>query len=176
MITTMKTPQQSHYHNLPYLGCAHDYLDEISENIDDFSVLKQFTIDELTVLSRYLQCYAAPRGYYLYEQGQPADHLIIVLSGEVKIAHLDTPALSKNCSAGVTLGSEMFAEGHHWEASCITTQPADFAVLDQHGFNQMLMHSPRLANQFLLAMMQAIVGTIHATAQQSISKESILLS
>lgn len=166
------------YQNIPHLGSANHYLDEISDNIDQFGLLRHFNTGELTVLSRYLQCYAAPRGYYLFEKGQTTSHLVIILSGEVNI-ETDNDALSVDngdLGVGTTIGGEAFTEHHQWGVSFITTKPTDFAVLTRENLNEILMHSPRLGNQFLLAMVQSMVVRIKSMQQQTGVDSELILS
>lgn len=172
---TMERSKINQYQNIPYLGCASEYLEEITDNIDQFSIFMQFNDQELRVLAQHLHCYAAPRGYLLFEQGQLSDQLIIILSGEVKIqsAHNET---TKLLSAGSVFGSESFVDQHEWNASCMVNKPIDFATINQDGLNAILMHNPRLGNRFLLAIMQSMVVKIRAIEQHVDQKTELLLS
>lgn len=171
----MEKPTNKHYQNIPYLGCASDYLEEITDNIDQFELFRQFSQQELLMLARHLHCYAAPRGYLLFEQGELSDHLIVILSGEVCVKEAE--AIDKRVfRAGATMGSEAFVDKHEWGASCSVSKPTDFAVLNREGLNAILMHSPRLGNRFLLAIMQSIVVKIRAIEQDADHKAELLLS
>ncbi len=171
----MEKPTNNRYKDIPYLGCASDYLEEITDNIDQFELFRQFSQQELLMLSRHLHCYAAPRGYYLFEQGELSDHLIVILSGEVSVKEENNPNI-RLLGVGATIGSETFVDQHQWGASCSVNTPTDFAVLDREGLNSILMHSPRLGNRFLLAIMQSIVVKIRAIEQDEVHKAELLLS
>lgn len=171
----MENPIDNRYQNIPYLGCASDYLEEITDNIDQFELFKQFSEQELLMLSHHLHCYAAPRGYLLFEQGQLSDHLIVILSGEVSVKEAGVSDV-RVLGAGASIGSETFVDQHVWTTSCTVSKPTDFAVLDRKGLNAILMHSPRLGNRFLLAIMQSIVVKIRAIEQDAEHKAELLLS
>jgi len=141
------------YRNISYLGCAGEYLDEIVENIDQVTLLQTFSLEEVKVLCHYLHCYAAPRGYFLFEEGQQADHLILILSGSVSIAD-KTIEDKLEFSIGATLGESALVDQQPWNASCITIAPTDFAVLTRQALNEMLVNHARLGNKLLLALMQ----------------------
>lgn len=172
----MENSAIQHYSNIPYLGCASHYIEEINDNLEQYRLLKQFNHQELSLLLRYLHCFAAPRGYTLFEKGDLADHLIIVMSGEVKISENTnaTPDQCKQFGVGTTIGSDAFIESHKWDVSCIAHKPTDFAVFSKASLNEILMHSPRLGNQLLLAMMQSMAVKIR-TFQQDAGQDSELL-
>ena len=150
-------------------------MDEIADNIDQFELFRQFSEQELLMLSRHLHCYAAPRGYMLFEQGELSDHLIVILSGEVGVKDTGSSKI-RVLGLGATIGSETFVDQHQWTTSCSVNKPTDFAVLDREGLNAILMHSPRLGNRFLLAIMQSIVVKIRAIEQDATHKAELLLS
>lgn len=145
------------YRNISYLGCAGAYLDEIVENIDQVTLLQTFSLEEVKVLCHYLHCYAAPRGYFLFEEGQQADHLILILSGGVNITEKNGKTGVEDTiefSVGATLGESALVDKQPWNASCITIAPTDFAVLTRLALNEMLVNHARLGNKLLLALMQ----------------------
>ncbi len=141
------------YRNISYLGCAGGYLDEIIENIDQITLLQTFSLDEIKGLCHYLHCYAAPRGYILFEEAQQADHLILILSGGVSISdqHMEDKL---EFFVGATLGESALVDQQPWNASCMTISPTDFAVLTRESLNKMLVNHARLGNKLLLALMQ----------------------
>ncbi len=171
----MEPPKNNRYQNIPYLGCTSDFLEEIADNIDQFELFRRFSPQELLMLSRHLHCYAAPRGYLLFEKGELSDHLIVILSGEVSVKE-NNRSKARVLGAGVTIGSETFVDQHQWGASCTVNKPTDLAVLSKDGLNAILMHSPRLGNRFLLAIMQSIVVKIRAIEQDADHKAELLLS
>lgn len=170
----METPNKNRYQNIPYLGCATEYLEEITDSLDQFSLFMQFTAPELQVLTSHFNCYAAPRGYLLYEQGDVSDHLIVILSGEVGV--ITSGAEKYLLGPGAILGSDSFIDQHQWNTSCIVNKPTDFAAFNKEGLNTLLMHNPRLGNRFLLAIMQSMVVKIRAMEQETDTKAIRLLS
>lgn len=167
------------YSDLTYLGCAESYLEEILDNIDQVSLLQTFNTNELKVLSHYLHCYAAPRGYMLFEQGNLADHLIILLSGKVTLHYpsLDgVDSQNKSYGIGTALGASSLVERQAWKASCSTDVPADIAVLSRDSLNQILVHNPRLGNKLLLALMQVMATELRDNIAKHYDNESVALN
>lgn len=145
------------YRNISYLGCATDYIEDIWENVDQIDLLHSFSYDEVKAVCRYLHCYAAPRGYILFEPDNQADHLILVLSGGVRL--IETKAHgeeSTDCKLGSALGESALVDQQPWHASGVTIMPTDFAILTRKALSEMLVNHPRLGNKLLLALMQSI--------------------
>lgn len=148
---------QNIYANISFLGCASEYIDEIWENIEQIYLLHSFSHDEVKAICRYLDCYAAPRGYILFEPQSQSDHLILVLSGSVSVSEVHGGVEeSTEFDLGASFGESSLVDQQPWHASCVTMMPTDFAVLSRHSLNEMLVNYPRLGNKLLLALMQKI--------------------
>jgi len=157
------------YRNISYLGCAGSYLDEIIENVDSVTLLHSFNFEEIKVLCHYLHCYAAPRGYFLFEEGQQADHLILILSGGVSVTEKNMKSSIEDGLAftvGATLGEAALVDQQPWNASCQTIAPTDFAVLTREALNEMLVNHARLGNKLLLALMQKMAFRLRHTSEE----------
>ena len=145
------------YSNISYLGCASEYIEDIWESIDQIDLFQTFTLDEVKAVCHYLHCYAAPRGYMLFEPEYQADHLILVLSGGVSVTEVrDGVEDSMEFLLGATLGESALVDQQPWHATCVAMVPTDFAVLSRQALNEMLVNYPRLANKLLLVLMQKI--------------------
>jgi CRP/FNR family cyclic AMP-dependent transcriptional regulator len=145
------------YSDLTYLGCAESYLEDIVENVDQITLFQDFSLDEIKAVCHYLHCYAAPRGYILFEEGEMANHLIIVLSGDVVVNQLnnkDGADEAIDYGLGATLGEFSMVDNQPWNATCLTKVPTDFAVLNRQSLNEILAYYPRLGNKLLLVLMQ----------------------
>lgn len=153
--------------NVTSLGCGSDYIEDILESIDQIELLQTFSLEEVKVVCRYLQCYAVPRGYLMFEPNDVADYLIVILSGSVRVtAVLESSGLEdvQDFFVGTTLGESTMMDGHAWMATCEAIEPTDFAVLSRKSFNDMLIARPRLANKLLLRLLQKVAFRLHCAA------------
>jgi CRP/FNR family cyclic AMP-dependent transcriptional regulator len=64
---------------------------------------------------------------------------------------------------GSSLGEMSLIDGERRFANCIATEPTDFAVFTRADLNEMLLRHPRLANKFLIKLMQILVGRLRTT-------------
>jgi len=158
------------------LGSAVNYLDEITDKIELFGLLREFNKQELTMLAAHLDCYAVNRDAYLFKKGALADHLIVIMSGEVRLEYDQGGSDHIHYGVGTTIGAEAFVEDHKWGASCMACKPTDFAVFSKASLDQVLMHSPRLGNRFLMAMMQSMMVRVRSIQKVSGKESELILS
>lgn len=143
------------------LGSADQYEDEIYEIINDIKLFDNFSFEEVRVLCRFMQCYAAPTGYKIFGEGESGGHLILILTGSVEVVKSrskfkDDKKLIGQMGVGSTLGEMSMIDGCPRFVSCITTMPSDFAVLTRDSFNDVLIHMPRLGNKLLITLLQTM--------------------
>lgn len=157
------------YPELESLGNAEGFLDDILENIDYIKLFDSFSPDEIKVLCHFMQCYAAPRDYSLFEEGDEGDFLLLVLTGKVSVIKVVPGHGVKQIAevgTGASLGELSLIDGRPRFASCITSVPTDFAVLRRESLNELLMHYPRLANKLLLVLLQIMTVRMRETSDR----------
>ena len=154
------------YSDLEYLGGADRYVDEILEIIDKIRLFEDFTVEEISALSRHMSCYAAPRDYQLLSEGENGDYLLLILTGSVEIfKSIDNQTVQKiaEATAGATIGEMSMIDGLTRSASCVTTTPTDFALLSRQAVNEILVYMPRVGNKLLLVLLQMLAARLRET-------------
>jgi CRP-like cAMP-binding protein len=150
------------------LGTAKDYANEFIEAVQTGTLLQGFSRQETILFSEYLQCFGVPRHSTVLREGDPGDFLIILITGEAVITkrHDDVDKVVYTIKPGDMIGEMSLIDGLNRFASCVTTQPSDFAVLNAANFNAMLADHPRLSNKLLLRMLVMSTTRLrHATNQ-----------
>lgn len=137
------------------LGTARDFVDEFIEALKKQPVMHHFSSQELTLLAEYMDCFGVPRKSTVIHEGDEGDFLAILVTGE---AHIVKREDAEEAVIGVIKPGELFGEmsmidGLERFASCVTSEPSDFAVLTRQRFNSMLADHPRLGNKFLLMLL-----------------------
>jgi CRP-like cAMP-binding protein len=157
------------YEDITNLGKADTFVEEILEIIDNIKLLDHFSVDEIKLLCRHMQCFAAPRNYKLIQEGDIGDYLILVLSGSVEV-YKNIPNVGNKkiaeVTAGVTLGEMSLIDSQTRFASCITLLPTDFAVFTRESMNEVLIEMPRLGNKFLLVLLQLMAQRLRDTCDR----------
>lgn len=157
------------YLDIESLGNAEGFLDDIMESLDCIKLFEGFNSDELKVLCHFMHCYAAPRDYVLIEEGSHGDFLLLILTGTVRVIKTASVHGVKEIAevgAGTSLGELSLIDGRPRFAACITSVPTDFAVLTRDALNELLIHYPRLANKFLLVLLQMMTLRMRETSDK----------
>ena len=153
----MTTPQQKPFAELEDLGGAVDFVQEIQEILKTQSIFEGFSAQESALLCEYMECYGAPSRSTVLREGDRGDFLIIILTGHISVVKNDGHGESKaiaQVGPGDFLGEMALFDDQPRFASCITTEPADFAVLTRSALNDILIDHPRLGNKLLLTLLQ----------------------
>jgi CRP-like cAMP-binding protein len=154
------------YENLDYLGKADAYVDDVYDVISKGPLFEDFSRQEIAALCQYMHCFAAHRDTPLLNEGEDGDYLLIILSGKAvvrKIAPNGKQVDLAIANPGATLGEMSLIDGQHRFASCIAVDPTDVAVMTRDSLNDILITHSRLANKFLIRLLQILVVRLRDT-------------
>lgn len=166
------TPRPPLYADLDYLGAASGYADEVYEVISKGPLFEEFTHQEIEALCQFMHCFAAPRDAVLLQEGDAGDFMLIILSGSADVHKMNPQGQSMDIATvgpGTSLGEMSLSDGERRFASCITTEPTDFAVMTRADLNEVLVMHPRLANKLLIKIMQILVCRLRHTGNRLLS-------
>ena len=137
------------------LGTVRDFVEEFIEVLKKQATMRHFGSQELTLLAEYMDCFGVPRYSTVIHEGDEGDFLTILITGEAQILKYDgtEEAVIRTISPGELVGEMSMLDGQSRYASCVTSEPSDFAVLTQQKLNEMLADHPRLGNKFLLMLL-----------------------
>ncbi|MFM2276134.1 MAG: hypothetical protein RL211_2006 [Pseudomonadota bacterium] len=139
------------------LGTVSDFVNEFIDAVRNQPVFEGFSRQETTMLSEYMECYGVPRGSTVLREGDEGDFLAILVTGKAVIfkshGRPDEKVVRK-LSPGALFGEMSLIDGQKRFASCVTTEPSDFAVLSRDNLNAILADHPRLGNKFLLMLLK----------------------
>jgi CRP/FNR family transcriptional regulator, cyclic AMP receptor protein len=145
------------------LGSAAGYVDEIYKVVRALALFDGFTVSEYTKFCDYMECYSALRGETILNEGDEGNFLIIVLTGQVDVVKNDDAGarrLVARVGPGSFLGEMSLMDGRARFASCVATQPTDFAVLTRDMLNTIMIEYPSLANKVMLLLLQLMNGRL----------------
>ncbi len=145
------------YPTFEHLGSATSFVEDILEIIDSIALFDDFSREEIELFCSYMTCYGAPRNTCLLGEGEQGGHLLVIFTGQAKIIKRDVDDSEKLVGIvgpGAMLGEMSLIDGQPRSASCITTEPSDFAVLTRDNLSEILLNSPRLGNKLFLVLLQ----------------------
>lgn len=151
------------------LGKATRFAEEIHEVIDHAPLFDELSFQEIEALCEFMVCYAAPRHSLLMREGDSGDFLLVLLTGQVNVAKLSEDGSERSIAIvgpGAALGEMSMIDGQERFATCISTEPVDFAVLSRKALNDILVTTPRLGNKFLLLLLQLMAKRLREASVQ----------
>jgi len=139
------------------LGTVSDFVNEFIEAVKNQPVFEGFSRQETAMLSEYMECYGVPRDSVVLREGDEGDFLAILVTGKaviLKSRGKPDEKVVRRLLPGALFGEMSLIDGQKRFASCVTTEPSDFAVLSRDNLNAILADHPRLGNKFLLMLLK----------------------
>lgn len=146
-----------------HLGSASGFVEEIHDVVKTLTPFESFTTPECGALCNYMECFGAPSNATVLREDASGDFLIIILTGKVDVVKSygpDDRKIVAHVGPGGFIGEMSLVDGQHRFASCVTTEPTDFAVLTRGGLNAILVDHPRLGNKLLLVLLQLMTSRL----------------
>lgn len=171
-VAMSETTGQQLYQDIDYLGSASAFAGEMLATLNKGSLFDEFYQYEIEELCEFMHCFSAPAGTVLLKEGEEGDHLIIVMAGKVEVHKHDLTGKVQGIAAvgqGSVLGEMSLIDGEHRFASCIAVEPTLFAVLSRTDLNEIMALHPRLANKFLIMLLQMMVSRLRDTGMRAFS-------
>ena len=157
---------ETSFPELEDLGSASAFVEDIEEIVRGLSIFDGFSRQESALLCEYMECFGARSQSAILRESEAGDFLVIILTGGVKIVKHHAQggdALVCRLGPGDIVGEMSLFDGRQRFASCITTEPTDFAVLTRSSLNDILVDHPRLGNKLLLIMLQSMTARLRDT-------------
>ncbi len=98
-----------------------------------------------------------PAGATIFREGDPPDHLYIVLEGAIDVTHRGR--IIESIGPGDALGVVSLLDGKPRTASAIVSEDAKLALIDRKNFRYMVEAVPH----FVWYVMAELVGRLRAT-------------
>ncbi len=139
------------------LGTVSDFVNEFIDAVKTQPVFDGFSRQETAMLSQYMECYGVPRGSVVLREGDEGDFLAILVTGRAEVLKSygsRNEKLIRQLEPGALIGEMSLVDGQRRFASCVTSEPSDFAVLSRDNLNGILADHPRLGNKFLLMLLK----------------------
>lgn len=149
--------------DLLHLGSATGFVEEIHDVVKALDLFEGFTLSDYSVLCEYMACFAAPGHATILTEATAGDFLVIILTGSVNVVKAAGPGQQKvvaHVGPGGFLGEMSLIDGKQRFASCISTQPTDFAVLTRQALSEILVDHPQLGSKLLILLLQLMAGRL----------------
>ena len=165
----METANDNLFPALENLGAATGFIDDIFDIMEQIPLFGEFDLTEVEQLSAYMECFGAPSGAELLREGQEGDYLLLILTGSVDVFKSMAGQGNKlitSVGPGAIVGEMSQVDGQKRNASCVTREPTDFAVLRRGALNILLKRSPALGARFLLVLLTEMTRRLREANQR----------
>lgn len=149
------------------LGTVSDFVNEFIDAVEPQHLFDGFSRQETALLSEYLEVYGVPRQSVVLREGDAGDFLAFLVTGKAVILKTngDVEKVVHELLPGEMIGEMSLIDGAKRFATCMTTEPSDFAVLTYPKFNVLLADHPRLGNKFLLMLLKLSTARLRQMTQ-----------
>lgn len=153
----MTSSRIAEFQHLEQLGEASGFVEEIHDVVKALKIFEGFTLVDYCLFCEYMVCFGAAKDATILTEDAVGDFLVIILTGEVAVLKTSAPGEKKlvaRVGPGGFLGELSLIDGQYRFASCVATQPTDFAVLTRDKLNAILLEHPYLGTKVLLLLLQ----------------------
>ena len=148
--------------NVEPLGPVSGFVDEFVEVVQPKPQFAGFSREQTAILAGYLDCYGVPSKSVVVREGDDGDFLAILVTGRALIVKKfnGIEKVLLELKPGEMIGEMSLVDGQRRFASCIATEPSDFAVLTHENLHKLLAEHPVLGNKFLLMLLGVTVDRL----------------
>ncbi|MEY4882691.1 MAG: hypothetical protein RIS34_545 [Pseudomonadota bacterium] len=151
------------------LGTVSDFVNEFIDAVKTQPLFEGFSRQETAMMSEYMECYGVPRKSTVLREGDEGDFLAILVTGKAVVLKSygeSDEKVVRELSPGALIGEMSLIDGQRRFASCVTTEPSDFAVLSRENLNAILADHPRLGNKVLLMLLNLSTSRLRDATTQ----------
>lgn len=140
--------------NMESLGSVRDFANERIDAVGPQALFEGFDRQETALFTGYMDCYGVPRDSLVLREGDEGNFLAILVTGRAMIikSFEGIEKVVHDLQPGEMIGEMSLVDGQKRFASCVTTEPSDFAVLSNEKLYALIDAHARLGNKLLLML------------------------
>ena len=149
------------------VGSAATMVQRIFEMIGEAKFFSDFTRQDVERMAEFMQVYTVDAGEKIISEGDVDDYMLLIISGRVEIAKLDSRGESRPMTvvgAGAMLGEMSMIDGEPRFATCIARELTTFAVLSRDSMVKIILDEPSLGSKILIKLVTLLSQRLRATS------------
>lgn len=126
-----------------------------------------FTMDDIVLLSRFMEVYRAEPGQTIIREGDLDDYMLFILQGRISIVKTDGNGERRAMTSvgpGTTLGEMSMIDGEPRFATCIAIDTTTFAVFGRDSMVKIIMDEPALGAKILIKLVTLLSQRLRETS------------
>ncbi|MBF2054548.1 MAG: cyclic nucleotide-binding domain-containing protein [Candidatus Sericytochromatia bacterium] len=150
---------------------------ELQESLQAVSLFQHFNPDQLAQVQSLGQHLSLPANTSVFEQGDPADCLYVILEGEVRVLGKDPSGQEVELSTlgpGDFFGELALVDGGTRSAAVRSLSPCAFFILNREGFIRVLTGSPELLSTVLADISSKVRSSNEKIYKEMLERQNVL--
>jgi len=123
------------------------------ESLKRFALLEELSEEERDLLDEHLELEELAEGRVLFEEGDEAEGLLLVLDGEVTLESQEQGKLGR-FGPGSVLGGLSLISARRREATALAASSCSVALLERGSFRRLVDDAPRLGCRLMEALLR----------------------
>lgn len=138
------------------------------ELLAGFELLRDFESEELDALCDLLERRELSRGAILFEEGDPAEGLVLVAEGTLRVKRLQVGSLGE-VGPGQSIGASSLTSAGPREATVVAPSGACIYVLSRDAFRSLAQVEPQVAFKLASAALRELADTVRGGLSRILS-------
>lgn len=163
----IQAPQNALLPTLEHLGEGTALALQIFEMIGHSKFFADFTREDVSQLTAFMQAYRANPGQMIIREGDIDDYMLLIIQGTVDIVKTDSHGKSQRMTTvgpGATLGEMSMIDGEPRFANCIALEPTIFCALSRDSMVQIILEEPSLGSKILIKLVTLLSQRLRRTS------------
>jgi len=137
---------------LDELGFGEQFKDEIIEMLDSTQMYSDFSGDDINMFAEYLHAYSAKEGAVIYQEGERAGHVCILVKGRLKVLKSVGFGEDKklvDVRPGKSIGEMSIIDGMPNSATVMVSTTSTLLLLTKNNLQKVTLEHPALGVKLL---------------------------
>lgn len=158
---------QGNLAKLERVGAGTAIAGEIFGLVSKSQFFAEFSQEDISILSGYMEVYRAQPGEILIREGDAGDFMLLIVEGEIDILKKDQRGGQQHMTSagpGMTLGEMSMIDGEPRFATCMASQTTTFAVLTRDNMAKIILDHQSLGSKILVKMVTMLSLRLRQTS------------
>jgi CRP-like cAMP-binding protein len=164
-----ETAERARLAELESLGDATPYAGQIHGLITFSPLFENFNLEEMGLLSGFMQVYRTAPGAEVIREGEIGDFMVFLIEGRVEVFKQDrssAPRLIALIQPGQSFGEMSMIDGEPRFATCVAAESCVMAVLSRDSLARIILEQPTLGAKLLMELVLMLSQRLRLTSSR----------
>lgn len=139
---------------------------KIADVLDGLELFTEFSYPDLKVIGRYMTQVTKKQGELIFSEGDPGDHMLILIEGKLSIFKGGEHGTHLLCheGRGRIVGEMALLDHERRSASCVADSNCEMLILNETSLQRMVAEAPILAYRFMFGLAKLLSRRLRRTS------------